>query len=107
MSIHSLQQPNESLRVVQHNVLCYATRVDELKSAYLSLNPDILCLNSIGKGELPSLDGYLTYGKSWYDNESSDGWAVLVKDSIDHIRETNLQHIIAIKVQTGDVPVVI
>ena len=32
---------------------------------------------------------------------------MLVKDSIDHVRETNLQHIIAFKVQTGEVPVVI
>ena len=56
MSQRTLQKPKERLRVVQHNVLCYATRVDELKSAYLSFDPDVLCLNSIGRGDLPSLD---------------------------------------------------
>ena len=96
------------LIVVQHNVLHWATRKNELYNTYRQLDPDIILLNSHGVKDCDSLSLYTyTVYKKNYANERSDGVAIAIRSTIPHKLVEDFDQILAVEVETSRGPIVL
>ena len=96
------------LTVVQHNVLCWSTRKNELYNTYRHLDPDVILINSHGVKEADSLTLYTyTVYKKNYSNENSDGVAIAVKNGLNHKLVEGFDSLLAVEIETNQGPVVL
>ena len=80
-----MDQPQEIIRIVQHNVLNWRERRYQLTDVYKSLDADVILINSHGvPNDTPlKIHGYNVYKRN-FSNTPSDGTAIAVKHSVSH-----------------------
>ena len=92
----------DSITILQHNVLHWKNRKNNLINTYLDLNPDIILINSHGLNEEENIkiSGYNCYSKNIF-NELNDGIAILIKRKFRHrINDDFLTNFLEIKIET-------
>ena len=96
------------LTIVQHNVLHWATRKNELYNTYRHLDPDIILINSHGVKEAESLKMYTyTVYKNNVSNDRNDGAAIAVKSNLAHKLVDGFRDLLAVEVETSRGPIVV
>ena len=73
-------------KIIQHNVLNWRTRKNELSNIYFKEDPDIILINShcLTNYETIKLFGYNVYQRN-AQNEDTAGIAIAIKRNIRHI----------------------
>lgn len=99
----------DTLKIIQHNVLNWTTRKNNLINTYKSINPEIVLINIHGlkNNENLKIHGYSSYTKNIY-NELNDGTSILIKENLKHkIKDDFLTNTIEIIIQTslGDISI--
>lgn len=99
----------KKLKIVQHNVLTWNNRKNELTNTYLQIAPDIITLQSHGttQDQPIKIPGY-TIIKSNNFNRHMDGTAMCIKNNIKYnIIGDFISNLIAIKIETNTGPIII
>lgn len=75
----------KNVKILQHNVLHWATRKDELYNTYQLIDPDIILINSHGHKDTSPIKifNYKVYHNN-PSNSNSDGVAIAIKNNIPH-----------------------
>lgn len=97
----------DHITIVQHNVLHWNTRKEELTYIYQNLNPDLIILNSHGvkDNDTIRISGYNTYMINT-TGEASDGSAILIRSNIHHRQiDDYLTDVLHIKIQSSLGPI--
>lgn len=97
----------DSIRIIQHNVLSWGRRKWELTNIYMTLNPDIILINSHGirNNKNIKIAGYRTYQINT-SNELNDGSAILIKQYLNHrLDDTFITDVLSIKLYTTTGPI--
>lgn len=100
---------NNTIKVIQHNVLHWRKRKLELSNTYRELNPDIILINSHCQTNNThiKIPGYKCYQKNTLQT-ASDGTAIAIKHNIKHkVTSDFISDIIAIQVETLTGPITI
>lgn len=97
------------IKIIQHNVLNWRNRKNELTNTYLNLDPDIIMLQSHGikTGEPIKIPGYKVI-KSNTQEELNDGTAIAIKNKIEHkIIGDYMLNTLAIQISTNTGPIIL
>ena len=97
----------DTITILQHNVLQWTNRKNNLTNTYLSLNPDIILINSHGlkDNENIKIRGYNSFTRNIF-NEASDGIAILIKKNLCYrIIDDFITNFLEIKIETSLGPI--
>ena len=97
----------DTITIIQHNVLHWKNRKQNLISTYLDLNPDILLINShsLREDDNIKIKGYNCFSKNIF-NELNDGIAILIKQNLKYrLIDDFITNFLEVKIDTPLGPV--
>ena len=96
------------IKIIQHNVLQWRNRKQELYNLYRTLDPDILLLNSHGVKDEENMKifGYSIHQKNI--TGANDGAAIAIKEGIRHkVIDGMIDSTVAIEIETARGPIIL